>query len=888
MAIKNTIRQRPPAIPKPKDLPPGSQEWARWVSERMRELQNKSGIVQKNVLVLGKDKNAVLNLTQRQGNSIRDAQGRITEAEEELALAQERLDQAREDLDELNDVTLPALETELGENSFEIEQLQGRLNDVDGELDSLQSDLSGLDAELLANSQAIDSLDGRMDGVDTELQGLDSALGALDTQLQNGISNLQGQIDDIILDGAGGVSIVYSVNDPSGTDWKEGSTWFKWNSPSSRRIIGQWNFNGTTWESVMLADQVIANLDAGKITTGFINAGRIGANSITANKLAISGFDNFFNNAPFEMLDPLGWTTDGTISFSDWSRESVTVTPHVSSVTRIFLGERSPVKQGDQIDVELNITRPTGSTGNVALYIRRINAAGTAANTVVGTLSPTDNGLQTSYTIPANTYFAQFYLYTTGASPYELRPSFIRRKTGATLIEDGAVTTDKVAADAITGQKILAGSITAAHGVFATGAIQNADIGNLNASKINAGTLAAARIASGSITGDKIQANSITAAHGVFATGAIQNADIGNLNASKINAGTLAAARIAGGSITGEKLAANAITTRELTSDNITGLNIVGSTITGTTIVGADITGTNTLTGGSLNVVNGSITIDSQSAGVILEASRNGVPTLVAYDNRVELGSSATTRVRAFLEATGAQQSTSSIKLGQVVLSQTTNQPLDSIVLESSYGSPSDNYNRPAAVMWYVVAKNGLYTDGGLQFRAGSGLTDGLTPVATGSAGYGLPLWGPDRYSTHQTRFNNSVFFAPVEGNRGLSSSITLNSSSGVINFNSWNGGFSGVVAASGGIRVGRPGTYAIDVVMTISGASGSIAGCVLVNGVERAPSQISYDLGTIRRLHYTIHTTLSANDLVQLEKRNAGTGTLTTNSFLAVTRVNT
>lgn len=661
MAIKSTIRQRPPAIPKPKDLPPGSQEWARWVSERMRELQNKSGIVQKNVLVLGKDKNAVLNLTQRQGNSIRDAQGRITEAEEELVLAQERLDQAREDLDELNEVTLPALETEMGQNSHEIEQLQGRMNDVDNDL----SDLN------------------------TELSALDSDLSRLRTDLDDTTQNLQNQIDQIVIDGDGGVSIVYSVNPPSGTAYKEGSTWFQWDNATNRAIIGQWNFNGTAWESVALSDQIIPNLSAGKITTGTLDADRIGANSVTAEKIAA-----------------------------------------------------------------------------------------------------------------------------------------------------GAVVAGKVAADAITGNEIAAGSITAADAVFATGAIKNADIGDLNA--------------------------------------------------GKINAGTLAAARIAGGSITGEKLAANTITTRELTSDNITGLNIVGSTITGTTIVGADITGTNTLTGGALNVVDGSITIDSQNAGVILEASRNGVPTLVAYDNRVELGSSATTRVRAFLEATGAQQSTSSIKLGQVVLSQTTNQPLDSTVLESSYGSPSDNYNRPAAVMWYVVAKNGLYTDGGLQFRAGSGLTDGITPVATGASGYGLPLWGPDRYSSHQTRFNDSVFFAPVEGNRGLSSSITLNSSSGVINFNSWNGGFSGVVAASGGIRVGRPGTYAIDVVMTISGVSGSIAGCVLVNGVERAPSQISYDLGTIRRLHYTIHTNLSANDLVQLEKRNAGTGTLTTNSFIAVTRVNT
>lgn len=884
MAIKNTIRQRPPAIPKPKDLPPGSQEWARWVSERMRELQNKSGIVQKNVLVLGKDKNAVFNLTQRQGNSIRDAQGRIAEAEGELALAQERLDQAREDLDELNDVTLPGLEQELQDNGFEIEQLQGRLNDVDGELVTLQNDLSGLDAELLANSQAIEGLDGRMDGVDTELQGLETSLSTLDTQLQTGISNLQGQIDDIILDGAGGVSIVYSVNNPSGTDWKEGSTWFKWNSPSSRRIIGQWNFNGTAWESVTLADQVIANLDAGKITTGFIDAGRIDARTISTDKLIIGSDGNLIPNGAAEMGGLFGWapsilnyyttgTPAGETGAFGCPRGQGTVQGTTDSWWDVIPGQQYV------FSVWLRADR-----ANSHIYIEARNQdsshAGTSAP-IAGENDPSAyNRAYLVANLPLSTTWTRYSsIWTAGPNSRRVRIASLyfnhshgterdavqfiagmrlQRRTGATLIEDGAITTDKVAANAITGGKILAGSITASDAVFATGAIKNADIGDLNAGKINAGTLAAARIASGSITGDKIQANSITAAHGVFATGAIQNADIGNLNASKINAGTLAAARIAGGSITGEKLAANTITTRELTSANITGLNIVGSTITGTTIVGADITGTNTLTGGRLDVDGGEIRVfNSTSSGSAVETILSSSTPFISntVDGRTNL-----------LIGDGY------IQMGQIS--------------QRMFNIQSGTLGTPNSWGYRFVLSEGGFGSYPLQLVRENG-TNGASKAVFNT---GLEILGRDAVVEAAPPLSPSEVTPLATRSYAMlrrTSNLSLGSSSQIINFDTWSNVTSiNMTRASGGCRVSLPGMYAIDVVMTISAASGSIAGCVLVNGVERAPSQISNDLGTIRRLHYTIHTALSANDLVQLEKRNAGTGTLSTGSFLSLTRV--
>lgn len=248
--------KRAPKIPQPRDLPPGSQEWARYINNHLKDLQKVSGRVERNVLVLGKDDTAILNMNQRQGNDIRESRERIEEAQEQIDLAQGRLLQAEEELTELNEVTLPALEQEIGQNQFEMEQLQGRMNDVDGELTDLNTSLADLDTEL-AN---------------------------LGTNLQGEIDGLQQQIDDIIIDGPGGVQIVYSSNTPSGTDFPEGSTWYQWNS--NREIVAQWTFEGGSWVSVALNDQFIPNLNAGKITSGTIHSDRIGADSITAGKIA--------------------------------------------------------------------------------------------------------------------------------------------------------------------------------------------------------------------------------------------------------------------------------------------------------------------------------------------------------------------------------------------------------------------------------------------------------------------------------------------------------------------------------------------------------------------------------------------------------------------------
>lgn len=63
---------------------------------------------------------------------------------------------------------------------------------------------------------------------------------------------------------------------------REGDTWFQY---SGTTIVGQWRWTGSSWVTQTIGNQVIANLDAGKITSGIIDARHIGADSITVREL---------------------------------------------------------------------------------------------------------------------------------------------------------------------------------------------------------------------------------------------------------------------------------------------------------------------------------------------------------------------------------------------------------------------------------------------------------------------------------------------------------------------------------------------------------------------------------------------------------------------------
>jgi hypothetical protein len=84
--------------------------------------------------------------------------------------------------------------------------------------------------------------------------------------------------------------VTYSLSAPGTTANNAGDIW--WQYTSGNIISGQWTgLGGTSWQANTVGNAVIANLDAGKITSGFIQAARINAGTITANMIAATALD---------------------------------------------------------------------------------------------------------------------------------------------------------------------------------------------------------------------------------------------------------------------------------------------------------------------------------------------------------------------------------------------------------------------------------------------------------------------------------------------------------------------------------------------------------------------------------------------------------------------
>ena len=86
-------------------------------------------------------------------------------------------------------------------------------------------------------------------------------------------------------------TVKYSLSTPSGGG-TNGDLWFQFNG--SNNIIGQWTYNGSSWIANQITSTVIANLDAGKITTGTLDATLVSIQSqpSASDKIIFSGTNN--------------------------------------------------------------------------------------------------------------------------------------------------------------------------------------------------------------------------------------------------------------------------------------------------------------------------------------------------------------------------------------------------------------------------------------------------------------------------------------------------------------------------------------------------------------------------------------------------------------------
>lgn len=285
--------------------------------------------------------------------------------------------------------------------------------------------------------------------------------------------------------------------------------------------------NAITSTKILAGSITGDRLQSGTVTAGQIQAGAIGASeiaagAITVNKLAVSNPGPALNTDP-TMTDLSGWTLYTGTAFS-----SVTVADGIAGTKALEVTNSS-----SSIDKSFPIT--TGKQYRITGYVRKLNGTGTiyiriitrdSSNTIVtstvndifpGNLgaggklenitlpnSTTWTKFIGSITAPSTAVLAQLQLYGnfggTGVTQYQnVR---VYEAIESELLVDGSITTEKMNANSINGDRILANSLSAAKLIA----------GSITTDRFSANSIGGTVLQDGSISANKLIANSITSA----------------------------------------------------------------------------------------------------------------------------------------------------------------------------------------------------------------------------------------------------------------------------------------------------------------------------------------------------------------------------------------
>lgn len=324
-------------------------------------------------------------------------------------------------------------------------------------------------------------------------------------------SDLEADVDRVRTSVDGKNAVTQSTSTPPNQyDGTKGDIWEIMSSMGSGgRSVSRWRWNGDVWVSNLIGDTVLGNVDAAKIGTGYLSADRIDSNTISADMIAVGVSGNLAVDPLFADSDLSGvrsgssrweWNVAGEETYM----ECVSGSPLSTETMRLYAkagGPREPfpASVGIMYSVELDVSGPvaifvsqayrSGGTGSPAASIQ--TDLSIERRTVSFVIDPqadrisTANGTETlAFGLGIQVRADRGFESLDSGTVTRLYSVRISSMTSSTLIEDGAVTTDKIAA----------GSITSDSGV----------IGDFSAGSISSGTIDAARIGAKSISSSKL------------------------------------------------------------------------------------------------------------------------------------------------------------------------------------------------------------------------------------------------------------------------------------------------------------------------------------------------------------------------------------------------
>lgn len=326
----------------------------------------------------------------------------------------------------------------------------------------------------------------------------------------------ESQVDAKITASANGKnSITRSTSNASGSGVVAGDAWYKVDSNGD--TIAMWIWSGSAWVASKVRNEMIDTIDVNKLKVhddlevigdaviDKLWADGIAAKSAVFNKVTVASGDllpDLAASVEEQSWSDLGYWTNFGINQGDpsfWVSGSDRNSRYIEYEFRMEAG----VQYRFSVDVKAS------NAGARFYWESRLSSgsdtrpgldfiSGPGSNTYVFQGVPVTTGYQTYESVAkcrvSGTYKILIYPNhssgTDNAGGYMwFKSARIRPMTGAVLIEDGAISADKITADAITAEKIEAEAIETPH---------------MKANSINAD-----RLTANSITSDKIDATSI-------------------------------------------------------------------------------------------------------------------------------------------------------------------------------------------------------------------------------------------------------------------------------------------------------------------------------------------------------------------------------------------
>jgi len=273
-------------------------------------------------------------------------------------------------------------------------------------------------------------------------------------------------------------------------------------------------------DAITAREIAAASVTASEIAANAVTAAAIAAGTVTADKLTVVGGSNVLNDPSFEGAYAASvaakfpaWAAQD-LAFGNGSAASMKITTDGTSVWRAVELALLPTTAGDQLYIAVDYYAATTWTGSeLNMHVRWETEGGTILatdKTNTRATSPVKGAwtrLAGTYTAPATAVRARIRietgLVTAGNTWFD--NAVCRPVVPGTQIQDGVITTPKLAALAVTAANIAADAVAA--GKIAADAVTAREI---QASSVTADELAANSVVAGKIAAGAVTATSLT------------------------------------------------------------------------------------------------------------------------------------------------------------------------------------------------------------------------------------------------------------------------------------------------------------------------------------------------------------------------------------------